>query len=87
MLTQPKKPTNLQFVGSSRCPHKTNKQKNMNKFELKEKLIKLAENIEADTRDMMTPATDKETGEIRATVYSAMAKAREIICNEIYGIY
>lgn len=59
----------------------------MNKFELKEKLIKLAENIEADTRDMMTPATDKETGEIRATVYSAMAKAHEIIRDQIYGIY
>lgn len=60
----------------------------MNKFELKEKLIKLHGCIADNAAELMKDRTDnEETGNIRSRVISALAKLSDVVSKEIYNIY
>ena len=60
----------------------------MNKFELKERLIKLYDNLAYDAAELMKDRTDnEETGEIRSRVISALAKLSDVVSKEISNIY
>lgn len=59
----------------------------MNKFELKEKLIEISNEIENMTRELMSQQMDEEAGEIRSEVYTYLCDMYEYLSNKIYGIY
>lgn len=60
----------------------------MDKFELKERLIKLYDNLAYDAAELMKDRTDnEETGEILSRVISALAKLSDVVSKEISNIY
>lgn len=60
----------------------------MDKFELKEKLIKLHTNLADDAAELMKDRTDnEETGIIRSRVISALATLSDVVSKEIYNIF
>ena len=60
----------------------------MDKFELKEKLIKLHDSLYDNAAELMKDRTDnEETGEIRSRVISALASLSDAVSKEIYNIY
>lgn len=60
----------------------------MDKFELKERLIKLQDSIADNAAELMKDRADnEETGEIRSRVISALAKVQDVVSKEIYNIY
>ena len=60
----------------------------MNKFELKERLIKLYDNLAYDAAELMKDrCDDEETGVIRSRVISALAKVQDVVSKEIYNIH
>lgn len=60
----------------------------MDKFELKEKLIKLHDNLANSAAELMKERSDnKETGIIRSRVISALATLSDVVSKEIYNIY
>lgn len=60
----------------------------MDKFELKEKLIKLHDSIADNAAELMKDRTDnEETGEILSRVISALARLSDVVSKEIYNIY
>lgn len=60
----------------------------MDKFELKEKLIKLYDSLDDNAAELMKDRTDnEETGEIRSRVISAMASLSDVVSKEIFYIY
>ena len=60
----------------------------MNKFELKERLIKLQDSIDDNAAELMKDRTDNEgTGEILSRVISALAKLSDVVSKEISNIY
>ena len=60
----------------------------MDKFELKEKLIKIQYSIADNAAELMKDRSDnKETGAIRSRVISALATLSDVVSKEIYNIY
>ena len=60
----------------------------MDKFELKERLIKLYDSIADNAAELMIDSADnEETGNIRSRVISALARLSDVVSEEIYGIY
>ena len=60
----------------------------MDKFELKERLIKLYDSIADNAAELMIDSADnEETGNIRSRVISALAKLSDVVSKEIYDIY
>lgn len=60
----------------------------MDKFELKEKLIKIADiNANGAAELMKDRCDDEETGVIRSRVISALAKVQDVVSKEIYNIH
>lgn len=60
----------------------------MDKFELKEILIKLHDSLDDNAAELMKDRTDnEETGEIRSRVISALATLSDVVSKEIYSIY
>lgn len=60
----------------------------MDKFELKERLIKLYDNLAYDAAELMKDrCDDEETGEILSRVMSALARLSDVVSKEIYNIY
>lgn len=60
----------------------------MDKFELKDKLIGLIEDIDKNIVNIMSPSCkDDETGEIRAEIYTCIREAQEKLRGMMYNIY
>lgn len=59
----------------------------MNKYDLKEKLVHLHEEIDEKLRDIMYSECDEETGEIRDRVYIRLSNELYKLEEEIYNIY
>lgn len=59
----------------------------MSKYELKEKLTELADNMESAAREIATPPADEEAAAIRDCVCVALAEAYAVIRREIHHIY
>ena len=60
----------------------------MDKFELKERLIKLHDSIADNAAELMKDrGDDEETGVIRSRVISALAKVQDVVSKEIYNIH
>ena len=60
----------------------------MDKFELKERLIKLHDSIADNAAELMKDRADNEkTGEIRSRVISALARLSDVVSKEISNIY
>ena len=57
----------------------------MNKFELKEKLIEIADQLDAMGGDLLAPdAADKETADIRSEVITELSKLSLLLHKKIY---
>ena len=60
----------------------------MDKFELKEKLINITDQLDKMVGDLMSNGCkDVETGEIRSEVYTQLLKTNEFLKSKIYNIY
>lgn len=60
----------------------------MTTTELKERLINIADQLDATASDLMAKGcADETTGNIRAYVCKALEEAHQKIKNEIYNIY
>ena len=58
-----------------------------NKFELKEKLIEVFEELNRLGDMLMENGTDEEAGEIRARVMNSLGNTARLVKDEIYDIY
>lgn len=60
----------------------------MDKFELKSKLIQIADELNKLTGELMNDGcADEETGEIRSEVYTKLHKTHDYLKSQIYNIY
>ena len=58
-----------------------------NKFELKEKLVEVYEELNRLGDMLMENGTDEEAGEIRARVMNSLGNVARLVKDEIYDIY
>ena len=59
----------------------------MDKFELKDKLIEIADTLDKLTGELMSKSTTEEVGEIRSEVFSRLMKTHDMLKSKIYNIY
>lgn len=59
----------------------------MDKFELKDKLIEIADTLDKLTGELMSKSTTEEVGEIRSEVFSQLMKTHNMLKSKIYNIY
>lgn len=59
----------------------------MNKQELKKKLIEIADTIDKQVGEMMSPSCDEQTGKIRTEVYRELSKTHSKLKQHINEIY
>ena len=59
----------------------------MDKFELKDKLIEIADTLNKLTGELMSESTTEEVGEIRSEVFFQLMKTHDMLKSQIYNIY
>ena len=59
----------------------------MDKFELKDKLIEIADTLDKLTGELMSKSTTEEVGEIGSEVFSQLMKTHDMLKSKIYNIY